>query len=510
MRLPLTIACCLFAAAANAAPLQIRVATFNASLNRGTLGRLATDLSTPNNVQAKKIAEIIQRVRPDIILVNEFDYDAANPSLALNRFHDNYLAVAQNGQAPLTFPHRYIAPSNTGVPTSATTVNDGDFDNNGTVTTTPGSNNYGNDCFGFGLFPGQYSFAIYSRFPIATAAIRSFQRFKWKDMPGHVMPPGFYTTSEQGIFRLSSKNHVDLPIEIVPGHVLHLLASHPTPPAFDGVEDRNGRRNHDEIRLWADYIANAQYLYDDAGTTGGLADEQRFIILGDLNADPLDGDSYASAINQLRNHPLINATANPWSAGGTQQASLQGGVNNSHRGNPAFDTSDFNDFNVGNLRADHVLPSKLGFAVTGSGVFWPLNNDPAYPALFTSGSTQATDHRLVWLDLKVLPIPREAARNFRTTRSGDDVVLTWHTQPGVTYQVEQSTDLASWSATPEIAISFDPDNGAASAADAFAGPRKFYRLALSLDAPAGASAMRKGRAQVQGGQGTGAARARRE
>jgi len=33
------------------------------------------------------------------------------------------------------------------------------------------------------------------------------------------------------------------------GQVIHILASHPTPPVFDGVEDRNGRRNHDEIRL---------------------------------------------------------------------------------------------------------------------------------------------------------------------------------------------------------------------------------------------------------------------
>ena len=474
----------LISSVAFAAPLQIRVATFNASLNRGTLGRLATDLSTPDNVQAKKIAEIIQRIRPDIILVKEFDYDAANPSLALNRFHDNYLAVAQNGQAALSFAHRYIAPSNTGVPTGATVATDGDFDNNGSVTTTPGSNNYGNDCFSFGVFPGQYSFAVYSRFPIDTAAIRSFQRFKWKDMPGHVMPPGFYTASEQGIFRLSSKNHVDLPIEVAPGHTLHLLASHPTPPAFDGAEDRNGRRNHDEIRLWADYIANAQYLYDDAGVAGGLADEQRFIILGDLNADPLDGDSYAAAVNQLRNHPLINAVPNPSSPGGTQQAQLQGGVNASHKGNPAFDTSDFNDFNAGNLRVDHVLPSKLGFAITGSGVFWPLTSDPAYSALFTSGTTQATDHRLVWLDLTVLPIPRQAAREFKAARANENVVLTWRTQTGVTYRVEQSTGLSAWAPAPEVAITIDPANGTATATgpDAFGIPQRFYRLALSLEA----------------------------
>ena len=110
-----------------AAPLQIRVATFNSSLNRTSLGQLASDLSVTTNNQAKRIAEIIQRVRPDILLINEFDYDAANPTVALNRFHDNYLAVSQGGQPVLNYPYRYVAPSNTGIPSGF------DFDNNGSV-----------------------------------------------------------------------------------------------------------------------------------------------------------------------------------------------------------------------------------------------------------------------------------------------------------------------------------------------------------------------------------------
>ena len=486
-------------------PLQIRVATFNASLNRASYGALANDLSTPNNAQAKKVAEIIQRVGPDIILINEFDYDAANPNLARDRFHDNYLAVSQNGQPALNYPYRYAAPTNTGVPTGATAASDGDFDNNGVVDTSPGDDTYGNDCFGFGQFPGQYSFVVYSKYPIVAAQIRSFQFFKWKDMPSPKFPDNpntptaadFYTTSEKSIFRLSSKNHVDLPIELVPGHILHLLASHPTPPAFDGVEDRNGRRNFDEIRLWADYINNAQYLYDDNGVHGGLDDDQRFIMLADLNADPVDGDSFTfngvRAINQLRNHPRVNSSFNPASNGGPQQAAVQGGVNASQQGNPAYDTSDFFDGSggAGNLRVDHILPSKVGLNPVAGGVFWPSTTEAGYSALFTSGATQVTDHRLVWTDFAVVPIIRQAVKELQSAVEGSDVVITWKGQARVSYKVEQSTDLANWSDSPAIAVTFDRATQTARAVDTggAAGVQKYYRIVTTLDVSSAAPAV---------------------
>src|SRR5262245_3244844 len=72
----------------------VRFATFNASLNRGAAGQLLTDLATPANAQAATVAEIIQRTRPDVVLINEFDY---YPDLqAANLFRDNYLEVAHN------------------------------------------------------------------------------------------------------------------------------------------------------------------------------------------------------------------------------------------------------------------------------------------------------------------------------------------------------------------------------------------------------------------------------
>jgi hypothetical protein len=78
-------------------------------------------------------------------------------------------------------------------------------------------------------------------------------------MPGALIPPGWFTPAELAAVRLSSKSHWDLPIEIG-RRTVHFLVSHPTPPTFDGPEDRNGRRNHDEIRLWADYITPGRLL----------------------------------------------------------------------------------------------------------------------------------------------------------------------------------------------------------------------------------------------------------
>lgn len=380
------------------APSEVRFATFNASLNRFNAGDLATELSAPGSAQPNVIAEIIQRVRPDVLLINEFDFDAGN--VALEGFHDNYLKVAQGTAIPIEYEYRYTAPSNTGIPSGF------DLDNSGTVG-GPG------DAFGFGFFPGQFGMAVYSMHPIDVANIRTFQNFFWKDMPGALLPENpdgtsFYSDAELDVFRLSSKSHWDVPIEIG-GSTVHFLVSHPTPPVFDGPEDRNGTRNHDEIRFWADYIhpGRSGYIYDDSGNFGGLAGDARFVIAGDQNSDPLDGDSIPGSIQQLLDHPRVNTKVTPDSPGGSEQDGLQGNANTLHLSDPAFDTADFFDgfppapFGgaPGNLRADYVLPRK-NMAITDAGVFWPLAADPLFPLVGTF-PFPSSDHRLVWIDAKV-------------------------------------------------------------------------------------------------------------
>ena len=373
--------------ATGARPEPVRFATFNASLNRFDAGGLASDLSTPDNAQAQVIAEIIQRTRPDVVLINEFDFDP----VVVDLFRENYLEVSQRGAAPISYGHDFIAPSNTGIPSGF------DLNNDGAVGGP-------DDAFGFGFFPGQFGMVVYSRHPIVDT--RTFQTFLWEDMPEALLPVDpatgepWYSPEELEVFRLSSKSHWDVELQIGRRQV-HFLVSHPTPPVFDGPEDRNGTRNHDEIRFWADYVipSRSGYIYDDEGVRGGIEPGEPFVIAGDQNSDPLDGDSIPGSIQQLIDHPRVNDKMTPTSTGGVWAAETQGGANDTHLSDPAEDTADFSDTAPGNLRADYVLPSKQ-LRIVDSAVFWPAEGEPFFE-LTGVFPFPSSDHRLVWVDVMV-------------------------------------------------------------------------------------------------------------
>lgn len=462
------------------APVTARFATFNASLNRNNLGELLTDMNAANSVdfsvaypdatsigglstaqkrvlQAHYVAETLQRINADVVLVNEFDFDlngvagsSSTPtglgyqSQAAQLFSSNFLGTAHGGgttgrtaTAAVNYGFGYTPTTNTGLASGF------DLDNNGAV-------GGGNDAFGFGNFAGQFGFTIYSKYQIKS--VRTFQNFLWKDMPGNLLTnpdpingtslTSFYSPAEIDALRLSSKNHVDVTVEIN-GQDVHFLTSHPTPPVFDGPEDRNGKRNFDEIRFWQEYVNGANWVYDDQGGMGGLGAGALFVIAGDQNADPCDGDSFKNAcsasgtpgvptlgagpnaIMQLLADATLNQELNPFapgntvpeSAGGTAAAtdpSNNGTINLSHLMDPKWDTADFSDTAPGNLRADYVLPSAT-LDVVGGGVFWPTRADPNFPLVGTFGNLNlfsgfpTSDHKAVFVDVNVAPVPVPAA-----------------------------------------------------------------------------------------------------
>lgn len=379
----------------------IRVATFNLEDVR------SSDLTHGDNPRVRRIAEVIQRMRPTVILLNEIAYDEAGvdgiaadatPGQNADRFVRNYLSVPQGpGLKPLKY-RAFMRRSNTGLPSGH------DLDRSGAVVQTfppPEASNadgepsrqtaagraFGGDCWGFGTFPGQYGMALLvdERLEIVEEDVRTFRLLPWSYMPNALLPmvpsddpdadpEPWYGPEASSVFRLSSKAHWDVPVRLPSGAVVHALCSHPTPPAFDGPEQRNKRRNHDEIRFWADYLADAAYIVDDASRAGGLARDAHFVILGDLNADPDEGTSIYDPIGLLLGAPRVREDDAP-----TSDIEIEG-----------LDPDDTARFR---LRVDYVLPS-AGLEPIRSGVWRHPPSGGAFPS----------DHFPVWVDL-VVPDP---------------------------------------------------------------------------------------------------------
>jgi hypothetical protein len=348
-------------------------------------GNELTQALHKNHLQIKNIAEIIQRVNPDIILLNEFDrVDDSNSNIRY--FINNYLGKSQHNQQTINYPYFYQGAVNTGVKINSDLNQDGK------------SNQLPADAHGFGHFIGHFGMVLLSKYPIDEKAIRTFQKFKWHDMPNALKPINpetnqpWYPQQTWQALRLSSKSHWDIPIKIN-DETIHILASHPTPPVFDGLENRNGNRNHDEIRFWFDYINAEQgaYIYDDNHQKGALKANQRFIIMGDQNASSVEGGAIMTKNSQgivalLSSDKILDSL--PKSLGGQNHSN--------ENSNGIHHTAHWG------MRADYVLPSTMGFIIKESGVFWPQKNEKTYRLI--KNRQASSDHRLVWVDVKLIPI----------------------------------------------------------------------------------------------------------
>ncbi len=388
MRVALTAVFLLLAAAVAADPF--RVATFNASLSRRGPGKLLADIQSGTDPQIAAVIRIIQTVRPDILLINELDHDYENRALIA------FLAVLaqDNGDTHgIKYPYFFAPPQNTGVPSGLDLNGDGKL--GGAA-----------DAFGYGHFRGQYAMALVSRFPIETDRAQDFSELLWRDITASNMPTRqdgspFPTQAAQAVMRLSSKGHWVVPVVLPDGRRFDVMASHPTPPIFDGPEDLNGWRNYDEIVFWHLYKSSQPLLKENAVADADPGDNRGtryFVVMGDLNNDPWDGDSRHAGINLLRHWKGVQ-DPRPKSRGAVVAAEVQGGANRQHRGDPALDTSDFRDVpGPGNLRVDYVLPSR-SLTVKGAGVFWPAPDEAGFDLIGSDGR-RSSDHRLVWVDLE--------------------------------------------------------------------------------------------------------------
>ena len=338
------------------APMNnLRIATYNIEDVR------SPDLENPDHPRLTRLAQVIRTLNPDILLLNELAADQPQPLTNAQRFADTFLTDSRYSALTL--------PSNTGVPSGH------DLDNDGLITTdfptpdpanpdgspprqTPEGRAYGNDCFGFGTFPGQYSMALLTKpgYTILHDQIRTYQLFKWSDLPGATNPTNpdgshWYSPDAWADLRLPSKTLAIVPVRTPAAVIIHCVISHPTPPAFDGPEQRNKHRNRDEIRLLRAILDNEPWLIDDRGNPGGLAPGAHAVVLGDLNADPVDGSSLGNPIAHLLASPALAPDPKPTS-------------------DIAIDRLDPWDTAMFRLRVDYVLPT-TGLEVIKTAVWRP-------------------------------------------------------------------------------------------------------------------------------------------
>jgi len=339
----------------------MRVVIYNADLSRDGPGLLLRDILKRDDPQVQAALTMIGAAQADVILLTGVDYD--HGLAALGALAD---ALAVAGRP---YPTRFALRPNTGQATGLDL--DGDGRRGGP-----------RDAQGYGRFAGEGGMALLSRYPVDIAGVRDFSGFLWRDLPSALLPRGM-APDAMVLQRLATTGHWEIPLILPDGGRLRLLAWHATPPVFDGPEDRNGRRNHDEAAFW-------QRLID--GQLPMPPPERPFILLGDANLDPVDGDGLPAAIAGLLTHSALQDPAPRGMAALTDPA---------QSGDPALDTADFTARGgPGRLRVEYILPS-ADLRVTDSGVLWPENE-----SALAETARLASRHYPVWVEITI-PIRKE-------------------------------------------------------------------------------------------------------
>ncbi len=320
---------------------------------------LLRDILRGEDPQVQAVVGVIAATRPDILVLQRVDYDL--DLLAIKALRD---AIAVDGP---NFPHIYARRPNTGMQTGL------DMDGDGRVGEP-------RDAQGYGEFAGQGGLAILSRFPIDHDAAQDFSALLWRDLPEALLPhvdgAPFPSAEAQEIQRLSTVGHWVVPVH-VDDSVLNMMVFHASPPVFDGPEDRNGRRNHDEVMFWQLYL-DGQF---------GPLPEGDFILAGDANLDPFDSDGRREAINTLLADGRLQ-DPRPMREGNAP-------IDPRHKSDPRLDTTDWPAPGPGALRVDYILPG-ADMAVMVAGVFWPDEGTADAETM-----RAASRHRLVWVDLHI-------------------------------------------------------------------------------------------------------------
>jgi hypothetical protein len=346
----------------------VRFAFYHLGWHFKSSADLLLKLGDSKYFSATAAAEVIQRVKPQVLFLSGLDVDAQE--LTVSKFSSSFLTVTQSGQTPIQYPHLYCMKSN---------------------------NKLRSSC-------------ILSKFPFKSDKIRTFKNFAWEDMQKSKIPKNFRFQSKyknpiqakldrlKSAKKLFSHNFADIPMVIgkTEIHLIHLLSA---PTELESLSETViPEQYQDESQFLQDYLSpeTSQYIEDDSGKKGGIAANAHYVIGADFRMDPSDGPGTKTSINQLLDLDILNSNVLPNSVGATEDAAVEAGKNAFHIGTASNDTTYFSPETHGNLRTSFLIPNK-SLTIDSSGVFWPDTSHPARRLI----DPKVTNRRLIYVDLQI-------------------------------------------------------------------------------------------------------------
>lgn len=297
------------------------------------------DIQRGKDAQLIALAEILQSVRPDVLVLTKVDFDAE-------------LQTAKALQSFLNFEYSFALPPNSMTPSAL------DLDGDGKS----------GDRFTWVRYAGEGAMLLLSQHPILPHF--HLNDLLWKDVPEALMPiradaTPFPSPAAQEVMPIVGQGLWVVQIGERTEDSFTLVAFQNQTPVFDGPEDMNGLRSSAQLGLLSKVMD---------GTYGAFPD-QRFALIGNSNLDPNRGQGDREAMRALLRDPR-----------------LQDPMPSSPLGDDATAIWD----KAGNMRVSYILPSK-DWIVPRAAVVWP-SEGPLHIA-----AEQASRHRLIWMDLTPSP-----------------------------------------------------------------------------------------------------------
>lgn len=329
----LTLALALGACGGPSGPKTMRIATFNVGDLR------TTDLRDANNLRAGKLAEVIQGVDADVLVLtninrdlrgvsgtSEFDPEGVNAE----RLEETFIAVPQGPGEPIAY-QTYMPTVNSG------RLSRRDLDQNGQRVTRyltpagskddgsppepdPRATSYALDAWGFGEFPGQRGMALLVRegWAFNPADVRTFTDFRWASVPSASRPRAragtgdYYDFADWQEIPLFQSTMFLAPITPPSGKRFWVAALYAGPTTGDLADNRSYFRRLDEVRALGDLVDGAAYLQDDSfNPVPPEVLKEPVVVLADLGIDPTEPPVETNPAARLLAHERFDASPAP-------------------------------------------------------------------------------------------------------------------------------------------------------------------------------------------------------